>query len=87
MAEQWWTPKNRQSLLTRIRKLGVQINPPGFGSWVSKLIFVILASVAKTDVNLELLPEDIHLRIREILTGCLQKDLRERYRDTRVSQN
>ncbi len=39
----------------------------------------ILASVIKGDSNLNLLPPDIHPRVREALTRCLQKDLRKRY--------
>ncbi|MBN2319157.1 MAG: serine/threonine-protein kinase [Acidobacteria bacterium] len=41
----------------------------------------ILASVIKGDSNLALLPKNIHSRIRELLTRCLQKDLRKRYAD------
>src|SRR5512135_1663542 len=39
----------------------------------------ILAAVVKSRVNLELLPANIHLRVREALTRCLQKDVRRRY--------
>jgi len=41
----------------------------------------ILASVIKGDTNLNLLPPNIHPRVREALTRCLQKDLRKRYQD------
>jgi serine/threonine-protein kinase len=41
----------------------------------------ILASVIKEAVNLDLLPANIHPRVREILTRCLQKDLKRRYQD------
>jgi len=39
----------------------------------------ILAAVVKSGVNLDLLPVNIHLRVREVLTRCLQKDLKKRY--------
>jgi len=39
----------------------------------------ILASVIKGDAKLDLLPINIHPRVREALTRCLQKDLRRRY--------
>jgi serine/threonine protein kinase/Tol biopolymer transport system component len=41
----------------------------------------ILASVIKGDSNLNLLPPNIHQKIREVLSRCLQKDLRKRYHD------
>ncbi len=41
----------------------------------------ILASVVKGGANLDLLPSNVHPRVREILTRCLQKDLKKRYRD------
>jgi len=41
----------------------------------------ILASVIKGDVKLDLLPRNIHPRIRELFAHCLQKDLKKRYRD------
>jgi serine/threonine protein kinase len=39
----------------------------------------ILASVVKASVNLNALPANIHFRIREILTRCLQKEQKRRY--------
>jgi serine/threonine-protein kinase len=39
----------------------------------------ILASVIKGDVRLDLLPANLHPRVREVITRCLQKDLRRRY--------
>ena len=39
----------------------------------------ILASVVKGGANLDLLPANLHPRVREVLTRCLQKDLRRRY--------
>jgi eukaryotic-like serine/threonine-protein kinase len=39
----------------------------------------ILASVIKADVNLDRLSADIHPRVREALSRCLQKDLKKRY--------
>jgi serine/threonine protein kinase len=41
----------------------------------------ILASVIKGDVKLDLLPANLHPRVREAITRCLQKDLKKRYRD------
>jgi Tol biopolymer transport system component len=41
----------------------------------------ILASVVKGGANLDLLPVSIHPRVREVLTRCLQKDLKRRYQD------
>jgi eukaryotic-like serine/threonine-protein kinase len=40
-----------------------------------------LASVIKGDVKLDLIPASIHPTIREVISRCLQKDLRTRYRD------
>jgi serine/threonine protein kinase len=39
----------------------------------------ILAAVVKDGVNLDLLPANLHFRVREAITRCLQKDLRRRY--------
>jgi serine/threonine protein kinase/Tol biopolymer transport system component len=39
----------------------------------------ILASVIKGDVRLDLLPANLHPRVREVITRCLQRDLRRRY--------
>ncbi len=39
----------------------------------------ILAAVVKSGVNLDLLPTNVHPRVREAITRCLQKDLRRRY--------
>ncbi len=41
----------------------------------------ILASVIKGDINLDLLPPNLHPRVREVLTRCLQKEQKKRYRD------
>jgi serine/threonine-protein kinase len=41
----------------------------------------ILASVVKGGANLDLLPSNIHPRVREVITRCLQKDLKKRYPD------
>jgi eukaryotic-like serine/threonine-protein kinase len=41
----------------------------------------ILASVIKGDLHLDLLPASINPRIHEILSHCLQKDLKKRYHD------
>jgi serine/threonine protein kinase len=39
----------------------------------------ILAAVVKSGVNLELLPVNIHPRVREVLNRCLQKEQKKRY--------
>jgi serine/threonine-protein kinase len=39
----------------------------------------ILASVVKSGANLDLLPANLHSRAREVITRCLQKDLKRRY--------
>ena len=41
----------------------------------------VLASVIKGDSSLDLIPENIHPRIRETLSRCLQKNLKKRYAD------
>jgi serine/threonine protein kinase len=41
----------------------------------------VLASVVKASVNMDLLPTNIHPRVREIISRCLQKDLKRRYQD------
>jgi eukaryotic-like serine/threonine-protein kinase len=41
----------------------------------------ILAAVVKLGVNLDLLPANIHPKVREVITRCLQKDLKSRYQD------
>jgi len=39
----------------------------------------ILASVVKAGVNLDLLPANIHPRVREVIIRCLQKEQKKRY--------
>jgi Tol biopolymer transport system component len=39
----------------------------------------ILAAVVKGGTNLDLLPANLHPRVRDIIARCLQKDLRKRY--------
>jgi serine/threonine protein kinase/Tol biopolymer transport system component len=39
----------------------------------------ILASVVKAGVNLDLLPANIHPRVREVINRCLQKEQKKRY--------
>ena len=39
----------------------------------------VLASVVKGGANLDLLPANLHPRAREVISRCLQKDLRRRY--------
>jgi serine/threonine protein kinase/Tol biopolymer transport system component len=41
----------------------------------------ILASVVKGGVNLDLLPANLHPRVREVIIRCLQKELKKRYQD------
>jgi serine/threonine protein kinase len=41
----------------------------------------ILAAVVKLGANLDLLPPNLHYRVREVITHCLQKDLKRRYHD------
>jgi serine/threonine-protein kinase len=43
----------------------------------------ILASVIKGDVKLDLLPANMHPRVREVIIRCLQRDLNRRYQDIR----
>ncbi len=38
-----------------------------------------LAAVVKSEVNLDLLPANIHPRVQEAITRCLQKNPRKRY--------
>ena len=39
----------------------------------------ILAAVMKSSVNMDLLPANIHFRVREVITRCLQKEQKKRY--------
>jgi serine/threonine protein kinase/Tol biopolymer transport system component len=41
----------------------------------------ILAAVVKGGANLDPLPANLHFRVREAITRCLQKDLKKRYQD------
>ncbi len=41
----------------------------------------ILAAVVKLGPNLDLLPANLHYRVREVITLCLQKEQKKRYRD------
>jgi len=41
----------------------------------------VLAAVVRAEANLDLLPVNIQPRIREVISRCLQKDLKDRYRD------
>jgi len=41
----------------------------------------ILAAVVKIGVNLDPLPTNIHPRVREVISRCLEKDIKKRYRD------
>jgi serine/threonine protein kinase len=42
-------------------------------------VSVTLASVITSDVNLTLLPTNIHPRVREVINRCLQKESKKRY--------
>jgi len=46
----------------------------------------ILASVIKGDVKLDLLPANLHPRVREVFIRCLQRDLNRRYQDIREAR-
>jgi len=46
----------------------------------------ILASVIKGDVKLDLLPTNLHPRVREAVSRCLQRDLNRRYQDIREAR-
>jgi serine/threonine protein kinase len=46
----------------------------------------ILAAVVKSGVNLDLLPANIHPRVREAITRCLEKDQKKRYADIGEAQ-
>jgi serine/threonine protein kinase len=46
----------------------------------------ILAAVVKSGVNLDLLPANINPRVREVITRCLQKEQKKRYRDIGEAQ-
>ena len=46
----------------------------------------ILAAVVKSGVNLDLLPANIHFRIREVIIRCLQKEQKKRYPEISETQ-
>jgi serine/threonine protein kinase len=46
----------------------------------------ILAAVVKSGVNLDLLPANIHFRVREVIIRCLQKEQKKRYGDIGEAQ-
>ena len=46
----------------------------------------ILAAVVKSGVNLDLLPANIHPRVREAIIRCLEKDKKKRYADIGEAQ-
>jgi serine/threonine protein kinase len=46
----------------------------------------ILAAVVKSGVNLDLLPANIHPRVREAITRCLKKEQKKRYKDIGEAQ-
>jgi serine/threonine protein kinase len=51
----------------------------GHSAFQGEDVSVTLASVIKGDTNLNLLPPSIHPRVREVITRCLQNDIRKRY--------
>ena len=51
----------------------------GRGAFRGEDVSEILASVIKADVKLDLLPANLHPRVREVVIRCLQKDLKIRY--------
>jgi eukaryotic-like serine/threonine-protein kinase len=53
----------------------------GQASFQGEDVTEILAAVVKGSANLNLLPANIHPRVREVLARCLQKDLKKRYQD------
>jgi len=46
----------------------------------------ILAAVVRGGANLDLLPANIHPRVREVIIRCLPRDLKKRYRDIADAQ-
>jgi serine/threonine protein kinase len=46
----------------------------------------ILATVVKSGVNMDLLPINIHPRVREAITRCLEKDQKRQYADIGEAQ-
>jgi eukaryotic-like serine/threonine-protein kinase len=53
----------------------------GHAAFQGEDVSEILASVIKGDVKLDLLPATIHPKVHEILSRCIQKDVKKRYRD------
>jgi eukaryotic-like serine/threonine-protein kinase len=51
----------------------------GQGAFQGEDVTEILAAVVKGGANLDLLPVNLHPRVREAITRCLQKDLKRRY--------
>jgi serine/threonine protein kinase len=51
----------------------------GRGAFQGDDVSEIIASVIKGDVQLDRLPANLHPRVREATTRCLQKDLKRRY--------
>ena len=51
----------------------------GKAAFLGEDVTEILAAVVKSGVNMELLPGNIHPRVREAIIRCLQKDQRKRY--------
>jgi eukaryotic-like serine/threonine-protein kinase len=53
----------------------------GQASFQGEDVSEIFALVIKGDANFDLLPATMHSRVREVLSRCLQKDLKKRYQD------
>src|SRR5512135_3225178 len=51
----------------------------GQAAFQAEEVTEILAAVVKGGANLDLLPANIHPRVQEVITRCLQKDLKRRY--------
>jgi serine/threonine protein kinase len=66
------------------RDVAIKILPKEFASDADRVARFqreakALASVIKGDVRLDQLPANLHPRVREAITRCLQKDLKRRY--------
>jgi eukaryotic-like serine/threonine-protein kinase len=53
----------------------------GQASFQGEDVTEILAAVVKGGANLDLLPGNLNPRVHEVITRCLQKDLKKRYHD------
>jgi serine/threonine-protein kinase len=53
----------------------------GLPAFAGNDVSEVLASVIKGTTNFDLIPADLHPRLRELLARCLEKDVRKRMRD------